>query len=188
MTCVVAIADEKRVVMAGDSGSCSLEPAEMVTVRNPKVFRANPFVVGFGYSWRFGQILQYHVDWPVPEPASDLLRFVITDVGQRIRDAVIAQGFMAPQDANTKRDAQALLALGNQVFVINGRFEVAQLQAPYVAIGAGRLVAYGSLYATDLMRVLTLEDRAELALQAACEYVPGLRGPFVIEATESPSS
>lgn len=186
MTLVIAVADEKRAVMGGDSGSASLAAAGMVTVRNPKVFRAGPFLVGFALSWRFGQILQYHVEWPEPEPGCDLLRFAITEVGPRIRTAVVEHGFMAPQDDNTKRDAQAILALRNQIFGINGRFEVAQLQEPYIAIGSGHQVAYGSLYATQTRTDLSLERRVELALEAGCEYVPGLRRPFIIEATAPP--
>ncbi|NJL27614.1 MAG: hypothetical protein HC897_06800 [Thermoanaerobaculia bacterium] len=187
MTLVVAVADEVRAVMGGDSGSTSPTTVGMVTLRNPKVFRAGSFVVGFALSWRFGQILQYHVDWPEPEPGCDLMRFAITEIGPRIRAAVVEHGFMAPQDDNTKRDAQAILAVGNQIFGINGRLEVAQLQEPYVAIGSGHPVAYGSLYATQALTGLSLERRVEIALEAGCEYVAGLRRPFIIEATAPPS-
>lgn len=186
MTLVVAVADEKRAVMGSDSGAASLADSAMFKVKNPKVFRAGPFVVGFALSWRFGQILQYHVEWPEPEPGCDLFRFTITEVGPRIRNAVVEHGFMAPRDDNTKRDAQAILALDNQIFGINGRMEVIQLQEPYVAIGSGQQVAYGSLYVTQALTDLSLERRVEIALEAGCEYVPGLRRPFTIEATSPP--
>lgn len=184
MTCVVALADERRVVVAADSAGASFNPPEEIyTLQVPKVFRSGPWVIGYAASWRFGQILQHHVEWPAPPPDTDLISFFVVERIGRLREVLKQQGFLRTDADGRQRGGQVVIGYQNQIVLINERFEVARLEEPYAAIGSGRLVAYGALHALADLPGLGLEQRAERALAAACCYVPGIRGPFVLEAT-----
>lgn len=184
MTCVLALADDRRVVMAADSAGVSFNPPEeMYNLQNPKVFRSGRYVVGYAASWRFGQILRHHVEWPAPPPGTDLISFFVTEWIGRFREVLKQQGFLRIDSDHRERGGQALVGYESQIIVVNEKFEVSQLEEPYTSIGGGRMVAYGALHSLADRHDLSLEQRAERALDAACRYVPGIRGPFVIEAT-----
>lgn len=50
-------------------------------------------------------------------------------------------------------------------------------QEPYIAVGAGRHVAYGVLH-TLQNEALPAKVKAERALEAAAKFVPGVMAPF----------
>lgn len=185
MTLIATVSDGKRVVMGGDSAASSFgEMPEIYTLTMPKVFRAGPYALGFTTSYRFGQILRYHVSWPEPPPpGADLFSFVVTDVVEAMRTALRAHGALG-SDGRGEKGGMCLFAIGGKIFGIADDFKVMTQPEPFAAIGAARLIALGSLYSTQGFTDLTPEQRVRLALEAAQTFSPAVREPFTFVTTE----
>lgn len=187
MSCVVAVSDGQRVVMGADSaGSCLSYSPEVYTNAIPKVFRSGSWVVGFVGSWAVGQVVRHAVELPQPATKADLLSQVVTEITPKIRQALTEAGLAGAGVPQQPEVWQVLLATGAEIFSFNPRFEVWQPEPRQVALGSGRLVAYGALQVLVDRGDLELETLVERALEVTARYVAGVKGPFVLEATVQP--
>lgn len=172
MTCIVGVSDGQRVLLGGDSAGVSFEDQEVYSLRTAKVFATGAYVIGYTTSFRLGQILRYTADLPQP-PLNDLVRFMSTAWVEAVRQSLSREGF---EDSLSPRGS-LLVGVRGRLFGIGKDFHVIEGRTPYAAVGCGRLIAYGALFATEEVH-LDLEQRAECALLAAQQYSPGVRGPF----------
>ena len=182
MTCIVGIVDDGRIVLAGDSAGCT--DTALIEVRDdPKVFTREQYVIGYTISYRMGQILRYGVELPEP-PAQVDLSFMVRSIIPSIREAFETHGFLKTftrTDSGWSEHGQAwggrfLVGVHGQLFIIDHDFQVGMPHRPYLAVGSGAQVAYGSLYSSAHLEP---EERATLALSAAAEHTKCVRGPFV---------
>lgn len=177
MTCIVGIAEQGTVLLAGDSAGSSLKDREIYLFKNAKVFRAGDYVLGYTTSYRLGQILRYEVDLPQP-PKDDLERFMATEFVDAVSLAFASKGF----DRGLGEYGSILVGVRGQLFGIGAELQVVSGTASYAAVGSGRHHAYGALYA--LADSSPLETRAETALRAAQCFTPDVREPFMFVKLE----
>lgn len=180
MTCVVALTDGQRIVVGADSAGSSFEgTGEIHTIAIPKIFRVNGYLLGFSGSWFVGQVVRHHVGWREPaDEAADLQSFLLTQILPEINRALAQAGY----DKTIHGTWQVLVARAGQIFMLSSRLELLRTTTPYVAIGSGRFVAYGAFHAWMQREGLGLEETVERVLEAVCQFVPGVREPFVIES------
>ncbi len=149
---------------------------------HPKVWQdqASGVVLGLSGSRRIGQLIQREL------PAFDgqLWRWLVGPVADLVRQIKTDEDGLNPR-------TMLLAALGPEILTLSG-FDLA-VTAPeafgavrYVAIGAGRHWAYGSLRTSAALGAGTLDDWARLALEAAAQFSPVVGGPpfDVLEPTD----
>lgn len=183
MTCVVACKspDGKIVIGADSAGSdghfvMRRSDAKIVYVEG------DDESVAFGYttSFRMGQILRHHLKLP-PRLKKDLVDWLVVDVVEAIAKTFKERGY-EKKDKNTGQllGGTFILLAGQELFVVEGDFQLAEPADSYCAVGSGEMVAYGALYALAGTDVAP-EIKVRLALEAAAEFTTTVRGPFNIQ-------
>jgi hypothetical protein len=177
MTCIVGISDGKNVTLGGDAAASSATDRELYTLRTEKVFAAGEYLVGYCASYRAGQIAQYQVEWPTPpeEKDADLCRFVVNAVVPVLCKAL---------GGGPTHPGQFLIGLRGHLFSIANDFSATELEETWIAIGSGRMPAYGALYAMEDSQ-LDPKTKARRALEAAERYTNNVRRPFVVISSQS---
>lgn len=198
MTCIVAMADGQSVIMGGDSAG--VDGRDLYLRADAKVFQKGEYLIGFTTSFRMGQILRYETELPeVPENPTpeNLERFFVTDFIPAVRRSFDEHGFAktarfsAPDKPGLSEDGQVvggtfLVGVAGQIFEIRGDYQLGRPVTPYSAVGAGAMVALGTLRALEGVEGLTLRERVTRALETAEAYNAGVRGPFqLVELSSS---
>ena len=199
MTCIVAMADGRNVIMGGDSAG--VDGRDIYLRADAKVFRKGEYLIGFTTSFRMGQILRYETELPeLPEDLDpeNLERFFVTDFIPTVRRSFEEHGFAktarisAPDKPGLSEEGQVvggtfLVGAAGQIFEIRGDYQLGRPTTSYSAVGAGAMVALGALRALEGMEGLSLRDRVSRALETAEAYNAGVRGPFqIVESSSSP--
>jgi len=172
VTCIVGIAQDGAVVLAGDSAGSSAGHEEIYTFNNAKVFRLGAYGIGFTTSYRMGQILRYETDLPEP-PQADLERFMATTFVDVLRRSFERGGF----SRGLGEHGSILVGVQGCLFAIGTEYQVLSGATPYLAVGSARRTAYGALFALD-SSTKKPRERAEIALRAAQRFNSGVRAPF----------
>lgn len=178
MTCVIAVTDGENLVFGADSAGTNLETGEIYTFANEKIFRCDDWLIGHTYSYRLGQILHHRVKWPKPPgDLEELNAFVTIDVVGAIKTAFREAGDEAPDDG--KNRPIVLVGFAGRIYAIDNDNSVMYPRLPFMAIGHGRMVASGALYALhQIGQKDDLETWCRKALEAAAQYDPTVRPPF----------
>ena len=177
MTCIVGITDGKRIAMGADSAGSSPDTSEIYDVATSKLWSSGAYLVGICGSFRAGQLARWEMAWPDPPEAAgaELESFVVREVVKSLRHTLQDAGFTSP--AEPARAAQFLIGLKGHLFSIGSDFSAVSMSAPFMAIGSGRLAAYGAL---QILAGLELEpeEKVRRALAAARTQTANVREPF----------
>lgn len=195
MTCIVGLVgtagpERGKILLGGDCAGTA-EGKEVYGLRNAKVFRKGPYVIGYTTSFRLGQIVRFATELPEPPDASpgeegepdggcqhtQLEAFFSTTFAEALRHAFAEHGYERPLGEG----GSLLVGVRGRLFVLGLDFQVLAGEESFAAIGSGRHLAYGALAALDQLAMgtqLKLEQRARLALESAARFAPGVRGPF----------
>lgn len=178
MTCIAGVAHGGKVWIGGDSAGMN---GWTLTVRaDEKVFSNGQFLMGFTSSFRMGQLLRYSFEPPEKDPASDLDRYMVTTFIDGVRRCLKDGGYAEKKD-EAERGGTFIVGIGGALYMVDNDYQVATASDGYIAIGCGREIALGSLYATK--EWADQEKRVRTALEAAEAHNGGVRGPFVIRNT-----
>lgn len=178
MTAIVGLVHDDRVYIGGDSAGVS---GWQLTVRaDAKVFRNGPYVFGFTTSFRMGQLIRYGLVPPKPPAAGkNLDRFMATVFVDAVRDC-LKKGGWAKKDADREEGGDFLAGVNGRLFTVYSDYQVAEAADGYAAVGSGRELAVGALFATPGQKP---RKRVALALTCAERHCAGVRGPFVTVST-----
>ncbi len=172
MTCIVGIAQDGAVVLAGDSAGSSAGNEEVYTFNNSKVLRLGAYGIGFTTSYRMGQILRYEAYLPEP-PEADLERFMATTFVDALQSSFERGGFRR----GLGEHGSILVGVQGCLFAVGTEYQVLSGATPYLAVGSARRTAYGALFALD-STTKEPRERAEIALRAAQRFNSGVFPPF----------
>jgi ATP-dependent protease HslVU (ClpYQ) peptidase subunit len=177
VTCIVGLREGGSAWIGGDSAGVS---GWDVTVRtDSKVFVNGPYAVGFTWSYRMGQLLQYKAKLPEPpKQAKDLHGFMVREFVEAVRDCLKAGG-MATRDKEAEQGGTFMVGVHGRVFVVESDYQVIERAEPFAAVGSGAAYALGSL-ATSRGKA---SARLEQALTTAERFCGAVRGPFKIVAS-----
>jgi ATP-dependent protease HslVU (ClpYQ) peptidase subunit len=172
MTIIVAIKDDKKIIMGADSiGVSHYDKVERV---DTKIFKKNNFLIGFTSSYRMGQILNYI--WTPPEHPKDMpnMEYMVSTVVTSIIDTFEKEKY-AKVNNNRIEGGTFLIGYKNSIYKIDSDFQVAETMDNYDACGCGESYALGTFYATELME-LKPRERVNLALKSAIKFSSGCGG------------
>ncbi len=172
MTCGIGIVDTESVWLAADSAASCLSSGEIYTLKTAKVFQRGPYGFAYTTSYRLGQILRYETELPEP-PDVDLERFMATEFVRVIRRSFEDAGFVG----GLGEHGSILVGVRGALFAIGAELQVGWPATPYAAVGCGRHIAYGALYALEGSGK-PARERALVALRAAQKFSPAVREPF----------
>lgn len=178
MTCIVGLADNKRVYIGGDSAGVG---GWSLTVRaDEKVFRNGEFLFGFTSSFRMGQLLRYA--FTPPKHSSDVgdYQYLVTDFINAVRQCLKDGGF-ATKENEGEKGGTFLLGYRGNLYKVEDDYQVGKAVAGFDACGCGFEIALGALNATE---GVDPKQRARKALEAAERFSAGVRGPFVVEVLD----
>lgn len=172
MTCIVGLVDKGKIYMGADSAGVA---GYSLTVRaDKKIFKNGPFIMGFTSSFRMGQLLQYSFNPPKRHSDTDVMKYMVTDFIDSVRDCFKNGGF-AEKDKEQESGGTFLVGYEERLFQIHSDYQVGESLKPYDACGCGSKTALGSLASTPGQDPF---KRLKLALEVAESYSAGVRSPF----------
>lgn len=172
MTCVAGLRHDGNVYIGADSAG--IDGIDLVVRADEKVFVVGPYLMAFCGSFRMGQLLRYSLDPPSPR-TKDLPRFMATAFVDAVRKC-LKEGGAAEVQHNVETGETFLVGVKGRLFCVDTDFQVAEPDDAYAAIGCGRLIALGALYAQP--KAMAPKNRVLQALSAAQRFSGGVRAPF----------
>jgi hypothetical protein len=185
MTCIVALVDNNKIFMGGDSAASDDKTGLIFQRVDPKVFKVGQYGIGFVDSFRMGQILQY--SWTPPKfPAAanpkNLDKFMRTKFVDSVKEAFRENGYgnFTGNIEDGDQGGVFLISVSGtgRLFTMDSDFHIGEVDVPYMAEGSGQEVALGSLFSTGSIK--TPRRRVRMALEAAAKFNMSVRGPFTI--------
>jgi len=184
MTCIVAVKKNGNIYMGGDSAAISDYDA-MSTV-NEKVFFLGEMLIGYTYSFRMGQLIQYNLELPEPQKprpsgfdayiGDEDMRYMVSQFIPAVRQCLKDGGYTKIEN-NTEEGGQFLVGYRGSIYKIDTDFQVLESTRPFHAIGCGAPYAMGLLQGIGIKK----PNRAVCeALQAAGEFSAGVRPPYYV--------
>lgn len=174
MTCIVGVADGKKVSLGADS--CGSDGWLAVTRRDSKLFRKDEFLIGFTTSFRMGQLLEYATTLPKPPNDSEsLFGFMCTQFVDSIRSSLKLGGW-SEKEKDKESGGTFLVGIRGRLFRVDSDYQVMESSFGFDAVGKGAQVAMGALHATKGEVTSARLQKALEASEALCESV---RPPFL---------
>lgn len=175
MSCIVGIAHQGRVYLAGDSAHANDE-FQIVTSPIPKVFRVGEFAIGCTGSVRVSQLLGYTFKPHTIPNDFDLTLYMVDVFVMMLKECLRADG---QKEDNLLADSCLMVGVRERLFVIYNDFQLEEVYIGYNAIGSAANVALGSLHSTRYLIDDDPQLRLQKALEAATEHNASIRPPFV---------
>ena len=176
MTCIVGLLDSGKVWMGGDSAGVA--GLDLMVRADQKVFKNEPFIMGFTTSFRMGQLLRYSFVPPAKwEEIMDAYPFMVNDFINAVRKCLKDGGY-AKKEHEVESGGDFLGGFKGRLFGINSDYQVGESCLGFLAIGCGSQIALESLFSTIGKPP---EERVLISLKAAQAFSTGVREPFVID-------
>lgn len=172
MTCIIGLAHEGKVYLAGDSAGVA--GYDLQISKTPKVFVNGPFLIGYTASFRMGQLLEHAFAPPKRHPDMDVMRFMVTDFVDTVRNCFKNGGFAWRQN-EAEKAGFFLVAYEGRLFEIQEDYQVFESRTGIAAVGYGNQVALGAMYA---LHDKPPEERVTAALAIVERCSAGVAGPF----------
>lgn len=174
MTCIVGLVTDEGVLLGGDRAAVD-DRHYLTNCAQPKVFRRGSMIFGYTSSFRMGQLLQYRLIVPERKPETSADEFMCTDFVDAVR-ACLKDGGYTRIEYSREEVGQFLVGAFGQLFVFDNDYNVRN-DGCFNAVGSGVSVALGAMYATAKLE-MGPEERVQLALEAATQFVTTVRQPF----------
>jgi len=172
MTCVSAVKGDSRIYFAADSLTSNGQTFDME--ESPKLFRASNLIIGVTTSWRWAQILRFHVEAGCPD--IDCYKWLVREYVPAVQAAMIEHGFGSHAERGDYEGGQCVVGCPDGTLaVIEGDYQVS-LPGKVVAIGSGHEVARGSMAASLRLGVSAKRAVAD-SIRDAASYVVSVGGP-----------
>lgn len=179
MTCIVGLVHRGTVYIGGDSASVQGWTSRIT--RLPKVFRRGPFLIGYTTSFRMGQLLQFGLEPRVQAAGEDDMRFMVTEVAERVRLLLKERG-VAKVESNAETGGQFLVGYRGRLFSMQQDFQVNEMADGYDAVGSGAEYALGAMRALSKSPPI---PRLKRALEISAHFNMGVSGPFFVKKLPS---
>jgi hypothetical protein len=196
MTCIVSIADGKKVWMGADG--CGSNHSFKLEVIHPKVFireidgpkKKEKIIIGGCGSFRMLQLLEYSLKLPKIKRTQTVVNWLVTDFADACRKLFTEKGLAFIANNSVQIDVNGssfLVGFRGQLYHVYSDFQAFAATTSEAAAGSGTMLALGSLHTSNALKDWILnevpvspEARIELALQAASDINPFVSPPFTI--------
>jgi ATP-dependent protease HslVU (ClpYQ) peptidase subunit len=177
MTCIIGMAQDGKVFLGGDSAASTMDGFSS-TVRIPKVYLTDEYLIGYAGSFRMGKFIQYSVEFPKPpswakgsEKLDEFINgYLVPHLRRCVKESDLEQA--------EKEDFEFIIGIRGHIFELDENWAAYEPSEPYISIGSGAQVALGSLYATSNWS--NPMKRIRVALEASEKYNSYVSSPFTI--------
>lgn len=148
MTCIIGIVDENgNVHMASDS--CASNGWDYHLIKEPKVFKleneTESMIFGYTSSFRFGQLIKFHVTLPDKKRKDSDLGYIVNRVIPVIRAALKNGGYTAIVNSEEKGGV-CLIGYNGKLYTMQSDFSIIESCMRFDACGCGALKATSVLH------------------------------------------
>ena len=175
MTCIVALVDNGKVYMGGDSAGVG--DYSITLQRDEKVFVNNGYLFGCCGSIREKQILQHCFEPPRLHPDDDVHMHMVKYFIPALRRELEAQHVNSIAK-NENLESVFLVGIAGKLFQIHVDLQVLAPSDNYMAAGCGEDLALGAMHTLVDNAELSPEDKILKALTASAYFSAGVRAPF----------
>lgn len=179
MTAIVGLVHEGKVWLGADSAGST---NSMICARaDAKVFRNGDAVFAGCGSFRALDLLRCSLVVPERLPSKSLDAYMRTDFIDAVRYCFKCGGFATVHDG-AESGATFLVGVEGCLFTVENDYQVGESMELWTAHGSGIEYALASLWTMHRTEQLLADPEARLriALEAAANYNPFVRGPFTI--------
>lgn len=192
MSCVVAIQNNEKVVIMADSCLTNYITAKEGKIK--KIFQLNPeTVVGVCGSVRDLNLIETYLSADYSKGYTK--KRILVELIPKIQDILSQGGSISINEAQVAEiQSTILIASTKGLFVIQGDFGVVEYSKNYLSIGAGSDIAETVLSTIELLeeqemvKKLSLKDKATLALTEVSKITVGVAPPFNIIILTKPTT
>ena len=179
MTAIVAISENGKVYMGGDSAGSNSQ--KIVNRKDEKVFVKGKFIFGCTSSFRMIQILKWSFVIPPHKKGMSDEEYMNTIFINAIRKCFKKYGFGRVSEGSDNRGGVFLVGYKGTIYEVESDFQVGMCHDNFNAVGCGDDTCIGSLFSTKHEPART---RLQRALEAAEFRNVGVRAPYVIKCLE----
>jgi ATP-dependent protease HslVU (ClpYQ) peptidase subunit len=158
MTCIVGLEWNNKAYIGGDiqgtGGNISFEHTQ------PKIFERGGVLFGYTSSYRYGQIVENHLQEPlhVPEDRNGVYYWICQELVPKIQSTLI--------NNNWNEGGDMLLAVHGELWNLQPDFSVLRPTSGFMSVGSGTQYALGSVKAS-----LDIYERMDL-VPSSSEELP----------------
>ena len=181
MTCIVGVQHAGAVWIGGDSIATD-EMGGQNSMRDAKVFRNGPLVIGACGSLRMTQLLKFALQVPPRGKAKSDEAWLVVDFVNAVRSAFRDGGWERRKPEGESIGGFFLVGYRGKLYTVEDDFNIQHPRQNCDAIGCGGRYARGALFAS---RGMGAKERVLLALRAACANTVNCRGPFTLLKSEA---
>lgn len=184
MTCIVGFRDftNNKVYIGGDSYSVT-SSLEYHVMDNDKVFERQGLIFGYTSTWRFGQLVQYTMEYPPRISDTNSMEYLCRQWVPALLACLQDNGHVGTgtqEDHDGKlQSGQALIGLDGKLFFLNSDFSILQPSNGTFAVGCGADFALGAM-AVLLDTKLKPEDKVRKCIEASSTLSGGVGGPITV--------
>jgi 20S proteasome alpha/beta subunit len=171
LTCIIAIANGKKVYMGGERGHS--DSHTLVSSTQPKIFDVGSYLIGYAGNSGIGQAVVHNFEFP-PVKIANIYKHMTTVFIPALRSFIKDNDIKIPD--NEEDNASFIVGAKGRVYEIDlSDFQCIEYNE--VSIGSGSSYAYGSLYSTQDYNP---GDRIKQGIEAAILYSPSCQYPIDI--------
>lgn len=195
MTAIIGMERDGVAYIGADSAASSDDLSTVIA--EPKVFRKGEYVIGYSYSFRFGNLLQHAWDAPgLPEslrtnPAG-IDAFMVNSVAQSIHTLLESRKALRSKDSNSETGC-ALIAIRGRLYeyerdgyILRTKDGIAATGSAYIALLASIKTLHSCDWAAAPGGTGAMDVPSQLlaALRVAEDLTPSrVRAPFRVMGT-----
>ena len=178
MTCIVGLEHKGKVYMGGDSAAVANSNLQLSDT--PKVFKKQKLLIGYTWSFRMGQVIQYAKEFPKLKEHSGNYAYLVKSFVPFLRTAFKDAGWLEVENSR-EEGGQFLVGIRGELFEINSDFSVLKMMDGFNAVGSGKYYALGAM---RILKNNTDKDpimKVGLALETAAYFSTTVSAPFIFE-------
>lgn len=179
MTCIIGWIDKNKTVYIGGD-SAGVNGLNIISRKDPKVFRNKNMIMGYTSSFRMGQLLRFKLKIPVHPVGMDDYQYMCTKFIDNVRKCLKDNGYAVIKD-NKETVGTFLVGYRGGLYSVDDDLQVGMTNEKYNSCGCGYQYAKGVLE-THNKKTENPEQVILEALRVAEKFNGGVRRPFVILA------
>lgn len=180
MTCIIGLKRNGEVYIGGDALGSDLK-FNCDTRQDPKVFRNGNFIMGYTSSFRMGQILEHDFSAPQHPENMHVMKYMVSLFIPAVIHCFDNLGYGQKDTSGQKSGGVFLVGYRNELFEIEGDYQVSRSIADIHACGCGQAYAKGALNGIlESSKKYNPIEAIEDALEITSRYSAGVRAPFTV--------
>ena len=177
MTCIAALKHEGKIYVASDCQT-SYGGTSFID-KTGKVFKKGNMLVGISGDARFSKIFRYNFNIPEHNNSIDDMEYLNSVFVDSLRELCNKKEHSTVISSKSETDSVAIIGYNKNIYTLACDYDVSIYDQSYKAVGSGKDLAMGALYATEGLD-MEPEKRLELAVKSAIAHNTGCGGYVVI--------